>query len=415
MAKILISGLGTGNIKKDTDSEYETTCYMLDGKKYPNETLTASAIMKHIGIDKVFFIGTSKAMWDNLYILFSDTDSAFGDEYHEKLCNDKKSTGIKQSDLKKLEQVIDAKLGHQGSKCFNIEYDKNDSQEVWSNFYKLLEIKNFLQDGDEIYLDITHGFRYMSVMNVLLVQFMLLSENPNIILKAVYYGMLSKGLSEIIDFKIFFDLLEWAHSIREFKKYTNATGLLEVLSKSNADNELQKVFSQLNANLQLANLASLWQFFKNAQKKIEKVSSSNNKVLQLVSDDLLELVNRLNKDKLSLFQYEISKWFYENGQYALSYLALHEAIISKACEDKFPDENIEDPDLRQEVKIRNIDAPYDKMFLEKINSQNPNFNSISSIRNSIAHQRNDRKDMAKQDIERLKYYLKEFESYFASN
>jgi CRISPR-associated Csx2 family protein len=415
MAKILISGLGTGNIKKDTDSEYETTCYMLDGKKYPNETLTASAIMKHIGIDKVFFIGTSKAMWDNLYILFSDTDSAFGDEYHEKLCNDKKSTGIKQSDLKKLEQVIDAKLGHQGSKCFNIEYDKNDSQEVWSNFYKLLEIKNFLQDGDEIYLDITHGFRYMSVMNVLLVQFMLLSENPNIILKAVYYGMLSKGLSEIIDFKIFFDLLEWAHSIREFKKYTNATGLLEVLSKSNADNGLQKVFSQLNANLQLANLASLWQFFKNAQKKIEKVSSSNNKVLQLVSDDLLELVNRLNKDKLSLFQYEISKWFYENGQYALSYLALHEAIISKACEDKFPDENIEDPDLRQEVKIRNIDAPYDKMFLEKINSQNPNFNSISSIRNSIAHQRNDRKDMAKQDIERLKYYLKEFESYFASN
>jgi CRISPR-associated Csx2 family protein len=388
---------------------------MLDGKKYPTETLTASAIMKHIGIDKVFFIGTSKAMWDNLYILFSDTDSAFGDEYHEKLCNDKKSTGIKQSDLKKLEQVIDAKLGHQGSKCFNIEYDKNDSQEVWSNFYKLLEIKNFLQDGDEIYLDITHGFRYMSVMNVLLVQFMLLSENPNIILKAVYYGMLSKGLSEIIDFKIFFDLLEWAHSIREFKKYTNATGLLEVLSKSNADNGLQKVFSQLNANLQLANLASLWQFFKNAQKKIEKVSSSNNKVLQLVSDDLLELVNRLNKDKLSLFQYEISKWFYENGQYALSYLALHEAIISKACEDKFPDENIEDPDLRQEVKIRNIDAPYDKMFLEKINSQNPNFNSISSIRNSIAHQRNDRKDMAKQDIERLKYYLKEFESYFASN
>ncbi|MBN2965539.1 TIGR02221 family CRISPR-associated protein, partial [Sulfurospirillum sp. T05] len=410
---VLISTIGTGDTIKDKGGEYKKTTYFIEGKKYPNESLTASALIKHANIDKVFFIGTNKSMWDNLYLIFSG--QAIDESYHDKLSAAKNDNGVGIADLEKLETTMNDFLGSSGSRCLILSYAKNDSQEIWQNFYTLLQIKDHLQPGDEIYLDITHGFRYMPMLSIFLMQFLMAREESKLTIKAAYYGMFGEAVSEVLDFKIFFDLLDWAQAIKEFKKYSNATSLIEAMHNSNVDTSVSKLFEQLNRNLQLANLASLWQFFKSAHKKIEHIASSDNKMLSLLSEDLQKLVSRLNKETLSLFQYEIALWFFENKQYALSYLALHEAVVTKACELKYPNKDSEDEALRRIVKNKHIDSPYSEMFLEKKESKKPNYDSISSIRNSIAHQLNDRKDKAYQDIERLDFYLKKFYPYFYSN
>ena len=58
MAKILISSIGTGNREN-----YNTANYEIDSKIYENEKFIASVLCKHIGIDKLFLVGTKDSIW----------------------------------------------------------------------------------------------------------------------------------------------------------------------------------------------------------------------------------------------------------------------------------------------------------------------------------------------------------------
>ena len=398
MAKILISSLGTGNIQKDSDQDYQKTIYKIDNQEYP-ETLTAKVLIQHFKIDKAIFIGTNKSMWDNLYYSF-DGDN---EEYLDFLTK-KKETGVTLEDLIMLEKHLNSFLGMEGSQGLLIDYQKNNQDEIWDNFEKLLEIKELIQEGDEIYLDITHGFRYMPILNIFLLEFISIFKMPTINIKGVYYGMFSDNISEIIDFKIFFDLLEWTKAINMFKYNSNAQQLIELLSKNTTHNDATKIFSQFNSNLQLANMSSLWQFMKGASKKIKVLGDSNNKIIKLLSGDLIAMTERFDKEKQSDFQYELAIWLHENNNHALSYIALYEAIITKSCELKKYDVNSRDS--REDAKKSLGNDKWGKYFYTK------NDDSLSIIRNSITHQSSDRKDMVKQDIEKLGTFIKTFKSYF---
>lgn len=398
MAKILISSLGTGDIKKDSNQDYQKTIYKIDNQEYP-ETLTAKVLIKHFNINQSVFIGTNRSMWDNLYYSFDGED----EEYLDFLTK-KKELGVTTEDLTNLEEHLNTFFGTQGSKSLLIDYEKNNQDEIWDNFEKLLEIKDYIKEGDEIYLDITHGFRYMPILNIFLLEFISIFKTPSINIKGVYYGMFSDKISEIIDFKIFFDLLEWTKAVNMFKYNSNAQQLLELLSKDKTNDDVTKIFTQFNSNLQLANMSSLWQFMKGASKKIKLLSDSNNKIIKLLSTDLINMTKRFDKEKQSDFQYELAIWLHENSNHALSYIALYEAIITKSCELKNYDVN--DHDLREDAKISLGNDKWGRYFYTK------NDDSLSVIRNSITHQSNERKDMVKQDIDKLSIFLKTFQSYF---
>jgi hypothetical protein len=108
---------------------------------------------------------------------------------------------------------------------------------------------------------------------------------------------------------------------------------------------------------------------------------------------------------MSDFQYELAKWFYDNKQYALSYMALAEAVITKACEIK--GYNISSKEGREAGKNYIKQTKYDDYFSQKYP------NSVSRIRNNIAHQLNGREGMVNQDIVQLGEFLKNFDPFFA--
>ncbi len=398
MAKVLISSLGTGSINKDSDEDYKKTIYKIDGKEYP-EVLTSKVLIEHLKIEKVFFIGTNKSMWDNIYYHFNGEDENYLDTLSQK-----KEKGLRLDDLKEVNSCLDNYLKTDSSKSLLIEYKDNNEDEVWKNFEYLLEIKNYLKDEDEIYLDITHGFRYMPILNIFLLEFLTTFATPKINIKGVFYGMFSDKYSEIIDFKIFFDLLEWSKAVHMFKHNANADKLILLLSQDSDHNDVAKVLTQFSNNLQLANMSSLWQFIKDANKKVKALKNSNNKIIQLLSDELVDIVQKLDQETQSKFQFELSKWLYENKNYALSYIALYEAVITRSCEIKKFD--IDNHDQREKAKRSIGNDKYGKYFYTKYD------NSISQIRNSIVHQSNERTSSVKPDIERLSKFFDTFKEYF---
>jgi len=154
MARILISSLGTGRFKKTNTSErkYDPTVYKFQSTDEIYETpFIAEALCKHLQIDRLYLIGTSKSMWEELYYYFSGFVDQIPDEGYWGKLSDRvtnfKVGGQKltDEDLSKVNETIDRYLKNikadatGGSRCFIIDYGL-DEKEIWSNFDVIMRI-----------------------------------------------------------------------------------------------------------------------------------------------------------------------------------------------------------------------------------------------------------------------------------
>ncbi len=393
MARVLISSLGTG---RKIEGSYSKAKYEIDKEVYETSFI-ADALNKHLNFDKIFLIGTKKSIWDEAYSAFGGKDENYQLELYEK----KESGKIDKDFLEKLK-------GTKGLEPLVVKYGIDDN-ELWYNFEKFLKIGGELNNGDELYIDITHSFRSLALMSFVMTQFASSISDKNFKIKGVYYGMFeyqseNNGITPIVDIKILLEIQEWIKAIDAIKKYSDFNPLIQLLDENKIEREVQNTFINLNNNISLANIASIRQFIKTASKKIKTIENSENKIVKLLAPEILRLVDDLDKELDSDFQYNLAKWFNSNKNYVLGYIALYEAIITKSCELSHC--NISNHDLRENAKRSIGDDRYGKHFYTKYDD------SISQIRNSIVHQSNDRKDFVASDIKKLETFINSFESYF---
>lgn len=409
MAKILISSLGTG---RKSDGGYQQARYKIDDEIYET-SFVSDAIIKHYDIDKLFLVGTKKSIWDEAYMVFGGED----EEYHEMLYMEKEDENITQDMLSIFNESVSHQLGYKGSQAFIVDYGINNDQ-IWSNFEIFLSISDLINDGDELYLDITHSFRSLAMMSFVMTQFASAISDKKFEVKAMLYGMLEyQGESEeriapIVDLSILLEIQEWIKAIDAIKKYSDFDPLVVILDKEGIEKNVKNTFVNLNNTIDMANMAAMQQFVGSAGKKIRAIGESDNKVIKLLAGEVIKLVDELDHEKMSDFQFALTKWFYSNKNYAMSYMALAEAVITKTCELKDYDATTEDG--RKEAKAH-IDYPYGQHYsaTKRVNGALvTNEGSISDIRNNIAHQLDARSDNVGRDIDKLKFFIDTFEPYF---
>jgi len=395
MAKILISSLGTGSKR---EGAYLKAKYNIDNKVYETSFI-ADALNRHLDFNKIFLIGTKRSIWDEAYMAFGGEDEEYIEELYEKKELGKVDEKLLEKFTKTLPYGLEVKI---------VKYGLNED-ELWENFTEFLTIVEQIEKNDELYLDITHSFRSLSLMSFVMTQFAQTISDKNFKIKGVFYGMFeyqgeNNGITPIVDIKILFEIQEWIKAIDAIKNYSDFNLLVNLLDENSIEKDVQNTFISLNNNISLANIASIRQFIKTASKKIKTINSSENKIVKLLAPEILKLVEELDQDKDSDFQYNLAQWFYKNKNYALAYIALYEAIITKSCELLSYD--IEDHKKREEAKRSIGDDKYGKFFYTKYND------SISVIRNSIVHQSSDRKSKVANDIKKLKEFIDTFENYF---
>jgi len=396
MAKILISLLGTGRQAKGDNekNEYERTDYILDSQLYKQLTFTSNAIIKHYDINRVYYIGTNQSMWDNIADIFEADDDCT-----MELLESKENHKLKDSDLMKLNSFIDKKLKNNGSKCYVVEDGENED-ELWRIFEKFLEILDEVDSKDELYFDITHLFRSVSVMSFIMAE--LAQIDKNIKIKGFFYGMLKKDEpSLIIDTSLFFELLQWSKAIEELENFASLKRLVE-LSNGRVDTNAYNSLEYLESAFDIANMSAIFNAVKTLNTQISHFKKSDDKLMLLVLPRLEQFIKRFSKNSLSELQLELADFFKEKHNYALSYIALAEAIVSKVAE--IQGYNVHEKTDRDDAKqeISEIDnALYHKVYKD-----------VNKIRNNIAHQLENQRD-TKKDIDNLKkVYIEETRRIF---
>ncbi|WP_071192463.1 TIGR02221 family CRISPR-associated protein [Trichormus sp. NMC-1] len=383
MAKILISSVGVGGRFKNqhiSDREYQDACYKIGDTPYPQSRFIASVLYEHFQLDGIIFIGTVRSMWEEVYRFFCETNGVQKDDEYWldlacKIDNLTHDSDLDSIDLSPIEKVLGER-----SKCILIKYGL-DQDELWENFDRIFQIVELLQPGDEIYIDITHSFRSLSLFLFLTITFIRdLASEKQIKIAGVYYGMLdvSRELNytPVVDLKPLFDMTSWIKGAYSLQSYGDGYLIAELLKYQN-ENQLANQIEQLSQSLNINSVNDIKQNSSILRKSLQtQIVKTPFKYLKNILENFVNKFSR-SSAKESEYQLELSGWYFDNHRYSTGYITLAEAIITYLCE--INRKNIKSKGCREEMKDllhkrENITSDLAQLYLQ-----------VNPIRKSIAH------------------------------
>lgn len=215
MAKKFISTLGTGS--KVNDYSYFECIYEYEGKRVKTRYIQKAIIDIFCNDwnkeDEIILYTTELSKEQHI-----DREGRLGDELKEK--------NIK-------------------FKTVAIPDGKNE-KELWEIFDKVF---NSLDEGDDLIVDITHGFRTIPMLLIIILNYAKVIKNINV--KGIYYGAFEgkfknkEGIeiTPIYDFKMYDTLMEFTNGINTFLNTGNSIQLKDLCEKLNTEACRNKDFS----------------------------------------------------------------------------------------------------------------------------------------------------------------------------
>lgn len=405
MAKVLISCIGTGRIIDKTETskrKYETAKYAFSETDMIETSFMADALVQHYSIDRVIMIGTVKSMWEEVYRAFCSRNNVeYDDNYALELCQVCEESNS-QSALKiPSPEKIENALG-KDSKVILIHYGLN-ADELQENAAKILGIEQYLNKGDELYIDITHSFRSIPFYMMNLLIYLQFVSNKNINIKSVLYGMFEakqehSGNTPIVEMTSILNVNNWLVGAYSFKEFGNAQMISKLIERENR-RDISKRLSTFSDVMGLGYLDGI-------SKQVSNLNAMKNDTFSPIPNCILphtisDYIKRFNCKTESEFQFQIAKWYFEHQNYACSYISLLEAILTyvqEICELDF-ENDVDNSDFAKIVL--NVKKNNDKFSLDEINKNKQILirkqhysdlckaaQDINAIRNSIAHQVN---------------------------
>lgn len=306
MRNVYMSFLGLGPLDKETKTNHYTpTAYELNGKHARETEFVQAAELEIIG----------PSLFDLIVIVATETSKK---THFEKLSAELQCLGA---------NVID---------CIEIS-EEMTPEDQWEWFEKIL---NFIEPGDVLTLDMTHGFRAIPIVFSTALNF--LQKARGVILSAVYYGVFEK--KRIIDMKDFYVINEWAEAVSRLIEDADAGKLARVAGDASGDHVselndpgLIAAFEDLTSAIRNVDVHHIAQkadaALKRVDEKKQSASITGQLLLQLVVDKFTALTIQPTADRLYdknyfLLQLEIVNLLLEHKLYMQAYTVMREFIGS---------------------------------------------------------------------------------------
>lgn len=426
MKKILIAGIGGGKVDKSNTElkRYKPANYKIGDKVYENRPFITSALEEHYNIDKTIYIGTTGSMWDNLYSYYCKKFNIPEDEeYTFKLleiidaANNQIDFPIDKLDLTKFNETFKGKVEGR------LTTYGMDANEIFENFNIIMNLNNILNDGDEVYIDITHSFRSNAMWMFLVINFIDDIIDKKITIKEISYGMLevaraNNNITPVVDLSSFYKLLKWIKGANAFKKYGNSYDLLDIIPDKDIKTKLNNFSESMNLNY-IKSIKNNIKSLKNISDKIDGIKGPGKFLIPDIVHNFINEFDGIEEDYL--IQARLAKWHFKQKRYAMAYINISEAIkgyVENELKDYTYIQKNDNPDryyakakaflYKIKYKEYTIKNDYPEIFeLYKM------FDHSTKVRNEIAHSKGE-KESSLSDIKSLQNYCDKIETILSN-
>ena len=330
--KVFISILGTG--------PYGECTYSVDGKSILTTRYIQLATLKYL-VDKCAGDGNQWTKNDAAIIFL--TSKAERDQWKKGMA--KVSGQIKSVENEGL-KVESEKMDFPFVLTPKPIMDGKNTDEIWDIFDAIF---NEINDGDELYFDITHAFRYLPMLLTVLINYAKFLKN--VMVKSITYGnyMAETELKPIMDLTSISILQDWTFAAGQYLESGNVERLVKlcneeinpVLRMSQGENEAAR-----NLNCFVRRLSSVVEERQTCRgmdivksTSLGRLKDSANKI---ENSTFIKPFNPIfDKIKSSLVSFDENEnvrnglsaavWCYDNGLYQQSATILQEFVVSFFC------------------------------------------------------------------------------------
>lgn len=236
--------------------------------------------------------------------------------------------------------------------------DGNTKDEIWQIFQI---ITGLIQDNDEIYFDITHAFRSIPMLALVVLQYVR-QLRTNVVLRSISYGAVEslgsiKKINEIpleernapvFDLTDFANLMDWTNAVKDFSDYGQTKQLIDLLAadvnpllkESKGGNKEAKYSKEISMMIgELTDAINRNKFseiikFSDLKKRLADYYSSaptEMKVFIPIVQKIEKKIEQFNEDDLGNV-FAATRWCIQHGMYQNAYSILLEGCISIALD-----------------------------------------------------------------------------------
>ena len=401
MAKVLISFLGIGRLVKGTPKrEYEPATYKIGETEY-RKSFVSLAIREHYNIDKLILIGTPRSMWEEVYNIYFHSNGEFDESIWTKIGEEcAKKNHESKLEIPHKENIEQAMGG--GSKVVLVRYGIN-AEEIRENSEIILGLDTYLNEGDELYVDITNSFRSLPLYIMNLLIYLRDVSTKKVSIKGIYYGMLEAtkevGHTPIVDLSEVLNVNSWISGAYSFMEFGNAYKISSLIPKEydNVSQSLLKFSNTENLN-HLVALQEQYANLKNLANNTDGWPLVMQKVIPQVVNKYIETVTIDPKGDhiTSDFQYKIAIWQQKRHNYLAAYSSLSEAVVTR-CGELILRYNVNNDIINETVKSYSFREAVKEYLKNTLRYSGPNsqknvlkkwailWDNVKNTRNALVH------------------------------
>lgn len=313
----LISFLGKGIANKTTG--YRAVIYRFDdGNKYSTPYF-GLALAKHLKSERLILVGTTGSMWD---VFFEQQDAP--DDDILALIEAVHESRVNADMLSTQEERLTKKLGLSVI-CQLIPYARNATEQTKI----LLTLAELVHRGEEVFLDVTHGFRHLPMLALVAARY--LTHVKDVKVGGLYYGALemtsANGETPVLQLDGMLQMLDWVESLATYNKDGDYGVFAPLLQQDGLPEDKAK---------QLAR-AAYFERSSNPVKARETLSSifsaikaHNEPMGTLFRDALTERINWFKEPDRAAWELALADAYFKRRDYVRAVIYLYESFVTRA-------------------------------------------------------------------------------------
>lgn len=353
----LISLLGKSRL--DPDTGYRTARYRYPDGQAREVPFFGMGLKDCIQPDKLILVGTRGSMWD----VFFDHQHV-QDESILALIDAVPAEHVTQDMLAAPAQQLSERFGIP-VQCLLIPYAENETEQTQI----LLELAGAVQPGENIVLDVTHGFRHLPMLALVAARYLKYVRRVQI--QDVYYGALdmtpSGGETPVLNLGGMLQMFDWVEALAAYG-YSGDYSIFAHLFE--ADGMPADRAAMLGRAAYFERSSNPVQARQNLTGAFKHIQQHNGALGQLFSAPLADNISWFKGESRADWELSLADLYLARQDYLRAIMFMQEGFISRAI-------------WQQRGDLNNFDER--KSALDHWRATSEDFRLLANLRNAMAH------------------------------
>ncbi|MCX8097791.1 MAG: TIGR02221 family CRISPR-associated protein, partial [Casimicrobiaceae bacterium] len=350
---------------------YRTTRYTFgDGSRTEPVAFFGWPLQRRLAARRMVVLGTAGSMWDHL----TEGDLELGSAREAdrlRLIERTSQKSVEQDDLAALEPVLSERLGCE-LRLRIIPYARTREEQM----QVLAAMAAHVEAGDEVHLDVSHGFRHLPMLALLAALFLRRVRRARI--EGIWYGSFDPdtGQADVFELSALLGLADGLDALAQFEKDGDYGVFEPLLRAGGVDAQAIEPLRRAAYYENILNVGEATGQLRRARAALRPMTLSPE--LALLWPTIERRLAWLDEDRQFQKQTRLARQCFERRDYLRATLYAFEAVITRLCQrEGVP---ITDFEAREQARQR-----YEAAFQGVRTEESLNYHLLKNLRNQVAH------------------------------